>query len=87
MAKFLKVSEDTLKKGNIDPMKIYNVDKSALSIVQRPQKLFATAVRKQVSVITSAERDSHVTVVCCMCSNGSYISSTQIFPQKIIKRN
>lgn len=75
-----------MKKENIDPMKIYNADESALSTVQRPQKVFATAGRKQVGAITSAERGSHVTVVCCMCTNGSYIPPTLIFPRKNMKK-
>ncbi|KAK9747215.1 DDE superfamily endonuclease [Popillia japonica] len=86
VAKFFKVLEDTLQKENIDPLNIYNADESALSTVQRPQKVFATAGRKQVGAITSAERGSHVTVVCCMCTNGSYIPPALIFPRKNMKR-
>lgn len=66
VAQFFKVLDETLQKEKIDPMKIYNADESALSTVQRPQKVFATTGRKQVGSITSAERGSHVTVVCCV---------------------
>ena len=86
VANFFKVLEDTMQKEKIDPLKIYNADESALSTVQRPQKVFATAGRKQVGAITSAERGSHVTVVCCMCTNGSYIPPALIFPRKNMKK-
>lgn len=86
VAQFFKVLEDTIKKENINPMRIYNADESGLSTVQRPQKVFATAGRKQVGAITSAERGSHVTVVCAMSSNGNYIPPALIFPRKNLKQ-
>lgn len=86
VAQFFNVLDETMQKENIDPMKIYNADESALSTVQRPQKVFATTGRKQVGAITSAERGSHVTVVCCMCTNGNYIPPALIFPRKNMKK-
>lgn len=67
-------------------MRIYNVGESTLSTVHRPQKVFATFGRKQVGAITSAERGSHVTLVCCMCANGSYIQPALIFAHKNMKK-
>lgn len=86
VAQFFKILEDVIKKENINNMNIYNADESALSTVQRPQKIFATTGRKQVGAITSAERGSHVTVVCCMSSNGNFIPPALIFPRKNMKK-
>lgn len=61
------------------------MDESGLSTVQRPQKVLATAGRKQVGAITSAERGSNVTVVCCMNAAGSYVPPFMIFPRKNMK--
>ncbi|XP_057663190.1 jerky protein homolog-like [Diorhabda carinulata] len=86
VAQFFKVFDQIMQKENIDPMRIYNADESALSTVQRPQKIFATAGRKQVGAITSAERGSHVRVVCCMCTAGNFIPPALIFPRKNMKK-
>lgn len=86
VAKFFALLEDTLKKESIGQMRIYNADESGLSTVQRTQKIFATTGRKQVGAVTSAERGSHVTVVCCVCSNGSFVPPALIFARKNIKK-
>ncbi|KAK9732413.1 hypothetical protein QE152_g12824 [Popillia japonica] len=45
----------TSEKHNIHPTKIYNVDESALSTVQKPAKVFAQTGKKQGGALTSAE--------------------------------
>ncbi|KAH9642823.1 hypothetical protein HF086_012317 [Spodoptera exigua] len=74
------------KSNNISPHRLYNVDESALSTVQRPQKVFATTGREQVGTLTSAEKGSHVTVVCCMSVNGHFVPPCLIYPRKIMKQ-
>lgn len=83
VAQFFTLLVDIIKKKNIDLMKIYNVDESVLSTVQRSQRVFATSGRKQIGAITSAERGPIVTFVECMCTNGSYIPPALIFALKI----
>lgn len=82
---FFKTYQDLLQIRNIDPHRIYIADESGLSTVQKPQKIIAKTGRKQVGCITSAERGTNVTVVCCMSAGGSYIPPVLIFPRKNMK--
>lgn len=83
--KFFKILSDTVKKYNIPPERMFNMDESALSTVQRPSKVFATKGRKQVGALTSAERGIHTTVVCCMNPLGHFIPPALIFARKNAK--
>jgi hypothetical protein len=77
---FCSVYEDTLKKHNISPTRIYNVNYSNLSTFQKKQKLFAQTGRQQVGLLTSADRGIHVTLVFCKNLYGHRIPSALIFP-------
>lgn len=79
---FFEIYEETLKKYNISPTRIFNMDESALSTVHKPQKVLAHKGKKQVGAITSAERGMHITVVCCMNVIGQYVPPVLIFPRK-----
>ncbi|CAH2007780.1 unnamed protein product [Acanthoscelides obtectus] len=54
--KFFDSYQEYIDKHKLNANRIYNVDESGLSTVQRPQKILATAGRKQVGAITCAER-------------------------------
>lgn len=54
--KFFDNYQEYIDKYKFDSNRIYNVDESGMSTIQRPQKILATAGRKQVGVVTSAER-------------------------------
>lgn len=82
VSKFFEVYEEVLLKHKITPSKIFNMDESSLSTVQKPPKVFAKVGKKQVGAITSAERGMHVTVVCCMNPTGQYVPPALIFPRK-----
>lgn len=64
---FFKLLIDVIKQYNFEPHQIWNVDESGFSTVpsQNP-KVFATKGRKQVGVLTSAERGQHFTTICCV---------------------
>lgn len=83
--KFFDNYQEYIDKHKLNANRIYNVDESGLSTVQRPQKILATAGRKQVDAITSAERGSNVTVVCSMNAAGSYVPPFMILPRKNMK--
>lgn len=80
--KFFETLEMTIKTEKIDIHRIYNMDESGLSTVQRPPKIFAKTGRKQVGSLTSAERGQHVTCVCCMNAIGNFVPPAVIFPRK-----
>ncbi|KAB0790622.1 hypothetical protein PPYR_14936 [Photinus pyralis] len=84
--KFFNTYDGLLACHKYAPNRIYNVDESGLSTVQRPPKILATTGRKQVGCLTSAERGSNVTVVCCFNAAGSYIPPCMIFLRKNMKQ-
>ncbi|KAJ8962364.1 hypothetical protein NQ318_018348 [Aromia moschata] len=79
--KFFDILEQTAEH-NIGFDRIFNMDESVLSTVQRPQTILATKGRKQIGAITNAERGIHTTVVCCMNPIGVYTPPTLIFARK-----
>lgn len=83
---FFTLLIDVTKQHNFEPHQIWNVDESGFSTVpsQNP-KVFATKGRKQVGVLTSAERGQHYTTVCCVNALGSFIPPAFIFPRKNMK--
>lgn len=74
--------EQVIEEHKIDKTMIFNMDESALTIVQVPPKVFAQKGKKQVGAVTSAERRVHTTVVICMSSGGMYVPPLIIFPRK-----
>lgn len=82
----VKVFYDNLKaiqdKHHIQPDKIFNVDETGISTVQKNQKIVAIRGQKQVGKATSAERGSTTTVVCAFSAAGQYIPPFFIFKRK-----
>ena len=68
-----------------DVRKIFNVDETGFSAVQKPQKVFARRGKHQVGAITSCERGRNVTFVCCVNASGRYIPPLVIYPRKNLK--
>lgn len=84
--RFFDLLSTTYDKYKFPPERIFNMDESGLSTVQKPSKIFATKGRKQVGAVTSAERGVHTTVVCCMNPVGFYIPPALIFARKRFKQ-
>ena len=83
---YFKLLENCLIAYNFSPENIYNMDESGYSTVQtKPDKIYATKGRKQVGVLSSAERGQHYTVVCAINAVGSFIPPAFIFPRKNMK--
>lgn len=79
---FFDLLRETMEKENVSSERLYNMDESALTTVQKPLKVFAKKGKKQVGALTSAERGIHVTVVACMGSLGHFVPPALIFPRK-----
>ncbi|KAJ3655894.1 hypothetical protein Zmor_015002 [Zophobas morio] len=87
ITKYFKSLLETLEKYDFQPNQIWNVDESGLSTVpSKNAKIIATKGRKQVGILSSAERGQHLTVVCCMNPLGIYIPPAFIFPRKNMKQ-
>lgn len=57
----------------VPPANACNVGEPGYTICQKPQHIIAKNGRKNVGVLTSAERGKNVTVVCCVSANGMYV--------------
>ena len=65
--------------------RIYNMDETGFTAVQKPQKVFAQKSKHQVGAITSSERGRNVTFVCCVSATGHYVPPMVIYPRKRLK--
>ena len=80
--KFFDLLKQIISDSNIAPDKIFNMDETGMSTVQRSQKIITQKGVKQVEKISSAERGKTVTAICCMNSSGFYVLPIFIFPRK-----
>ena len=64
--RFYDLLGDITDQEKLEACKMFNVDKTGLSTVQKPQKILATKGKKSVGCLTSAERGTHTTAVCAM---------------------
>ncbi|KAK0068382.1 jerky protein [Biomphalaria pfeifferi] len=62
--------------------KIWNMDETGISTVQKPVKIIGSKGTRQVGSVTSAERGQTVRVLCAMNAAGTYIPPIFIFPRK-----
>ena len=86
VSSFFNKLKGTLEDINFHPANLWNMDESGLTTVpSKNQKIFATRGRKQVGVLTSAERGQHVTTICCMSAIGCFVPPAFIFPRKYLK--
>ncbi|KAJ8952593.1 hypothetical protein NQ318_004140 [Aromia moschata] len=73
------------EKYKLSPDRIWNVDESGVTTVQKLQKILAQRGKKQVGGLTSAERGVNVTIVASMSASGNFLAPAFIFPRKRIK--
>ncbi|CAH2088504.1 unnamed protein product [Euphydryas editha] len=64
--------------------RIYNLDESSTSTVQRPQKVLAPK-RRSICKITSRKRGVLVTTCCIGSASGQALTPTMVFPRKNLK--
>lgn len=87
IGKYFDLLAVTMDEVKYDPTKIFNMDESGLTTVpSKNSKILAQKGKKQVGVITSAERGHHLTVVCSFSAAGMYVPPAFIFPRKNMKK-
>jgi hypothetical protein len=75
--------ESNIAKFLFTPEKIFNVDKSGFSTMQkRPHKIVAQKGKHQVGTVASGERGVNTTTVCAVSAAGVYIQPLIIFKQR-----
>ena len=77
---FFDILEKLVLENNLEASRIYNVDETGLSTVQRkPRKIIALKGKQQVGSVASGERGTNTTAVCCVSGSGHYVPPMMIF--------
>lgn len=79
---FFNNLESLMDKHSFGPTRIFNVDETGISSVQKPVHILAPKGKHQVGGITSWERGRNITVICSMSASGSFIPPMFIYPRK-----
>jgi hypothetical protein len=61
--------------------KIFNVDETGISTVQKPVKMLGSKGQKQVGTAISSERGKNVTAVCAVSASGNFVPHILICPR------
>lgn len=78
---FYQKLEAVLANFKFEPHRIFNLDETGCTTVQKPPNIIAQKGCKQVSQITSAERGTLVTLCCFINASGGTIPPVFIFPR------
>jgi hypothetical protein len=70
VTEFFSVLDKSVQGNNLDAGRIFNVDETALSTVQKSQNLLARKGKHQVRAMTSADRGTNTTCICCTSADG-----------------
>ncbi|KAJ4433337.1 hypothetical protein ANN_15596 [Periplaneta americana] len=83
VGKFFNLLTRVVEEKGFTPEKIYNCDETGVTIVPKHRsKILSLKGRKQVGVLTSAERGKTITIEVCFNAAGtSYMAPTFIFPR------
>ena len=87
VAEFFDQLKKVFNENNIPPERIYNVDETGLTTVQKPSKVIAAKGAKQVGQMTSAERGVLVTMVGCINAIGNSLPPFMVFPRVHFKEH
>ncbi|CAH1974747.1 unnamed protein product [Acanthoscelides obtectus] len=82
---FFNILEKLVQDHALTATKIYNVDETGFSTVQkRCQEVLAKKGKFQVGVVASGERGVNTTFVCCASAAGQYLAPMVIFKRKMM---
>lgn len=77
---FYDLLEKIVEVNKLDASRIFNVDESGFSTVQKKsQKIIGQKGKKQIGAIASGERGVNTTMVCCISASGQFIPPMIIF--------
>ena len=70
-----------LQRDRFTPDKIWNIEETGCTTVQKPRKIIPATRIKQVGAVVSAERGQVVTLCCVVDATGNMNPSLLIFPR------
>ena len=76
---FCRKLQETLLQNDVSPVRIFNIDETGISSVQKPGKILSKRGMKQVSKLKFEKRESNHSVLCNesnwkLCTFNIYIS-------------
>lgn len=83
--KFFDILEKLVDENHITASRIFNMDETSHTVVQRPEKVVAQKGRHQVGAITACERGQNVTGVYAMSAAGFFVPPMLIYARKRMK--
>ena len=83
VGRYFTLLEKIIDEHKLTAMRIYNMDESGISVVQKScQKVICLKGKHQIGSISSSERGINTTVVCCNNAAGQYVPPLVIFKRK-----
>ena len=80
VSNFFDLLEKQIDEKKLDSTRIYNVDETSVSTVQKKsQKIVSQKGKHQIGSVSSGERGQNTTVVCCMSAAGQYVPPLILF--------
>ena len=80
--KFFGLYRELLDTREYTPARVWNMDETGISTVQKPGKVIASKGEREVGKVTSAERGTLVTLICAFNAAGVFVPPMYIFPRK-----
>ncbi|KAF2887625.1 hypothetical protein ILUMI_18548 [Ignelater luminosus] len=84
VSRFFEKLGDIYQRCNLEPYRIWNMDKTGVNTVLGLNKIVASKGTKQAGAVTSAERGEQVTVAAAVNAQGSAMLPMILFPRKNI---
>jgi hypothetical protein len=85
--KSFDVLDNIVDEHKITAAKIFNMDETSHTVVQRPEKIIAQKGKYQVGAITSCNGGQNVTGVYAVCASGFYVPPMLVYPRKRMKES
>lgn len=87
VGKFFDNLENLIARNSAfsDGTRIFNLDETSTTTVQKPQKVLAPLGRKVIGKVTSGERGTLVTTCCIVSASGNFLPPVMVFPRKNFK--
>jgi hypothetical protein len=77
---FLDLLETVVKGNNVDATRIYNIDETGLTTVQKkPRRSLCMKGRSKIFSVSSVDRGVNTTAVCCVSAAGRYVPSVLVY--------
>lgn len=87
VSQFFTLLEETVDKYKLTGDRIYNCDETGITVNPKGHsKILSSKGKRQVGILTSAERGQTVTVEVCFSAAGAYMPPLLVFPRKRMQK-